>query len=407
MQLATVTVVTERLEEAKKALEKLAKKAHRYGCPDISWEIGKEVVKTHVVRDWDGEERHIKVSHTELIITGEALRYGNHEFLAHIELHEGGNLVDKAPGVEDLDHKFRDSTGFCEHCKTARRRNDVYAVRNLDNGEQLQVGRTCLRDYLGVDPAAIIHRFALFRGAMELEDEYSFGSSKAKWHQSIEGALALAAVCIRLYGWCSKSAAAYKDVNPTVYYVGLVLGLISRPSEQQKEQIREILAARTEADYELAKKTLHWVREEWKDNSDYAHNLRVIFSADVLHDERRLGLAVSAVGTYQRLHEGKAKRHDEIAAKFRSQHVGKVGERLRDLKLILRSQRVINGNDWGDVVLVKFEDESGNMFSWFTGRGTKLDDGSQVLVTGTVKRHGEYNGVLETQLSRCTVEKVN
>lgn len=400
----TIAVLTDRVPEALEALQKLARKARRYGCPDITVSVGKAHVATHTVRDWDGEERQVKLSHTDLIISGEAPKFGKHEFLARIELGEAGNVVDTAPGVEDLDERFRHSTGYCDHCHSDRRRKEVFAVRNTETGEQVQIGRSCLRDYLGIDdPAKIARRFAFWREARDLEDDYGFG--RLKWSQSLEGALALAAVCVRLFGWCSKSQAKYSDATPTAAYVWTALEDDKKLSGRDRALKERILTERSDADYALAKATIAWVREAMGGRSDYEHNLKMIFGADALYDERRLGLAVSAIAAYNRAHEQATLRTVEREAVKQSQHVGKVGERLRGMLVTLKDQRAIDSTQWGNVVLVKFVDAEGNLLSWFTSRGTGLETGTQVLLDGTVKRHSEYNGTMETQMTRCALSK--
>lgn len=403
----TIRVLAERLTEAREALEKLAKKARRYGCPDIAVTVGERATEDRWVKDWDGEERAIRVEVVELIVSGDAPRVGNHEFLARIELVEGGNLVDTRPGVTDLDKRFQHTDGYCAHCRTTRRRNEVFVVRDLDTGDQLQVGRDCLRDFLGIDnPTAVAHRFAFFRAVREFEEDVCRGS-KADWAQSLEGLLSLSAVCIRLFGWCSKGQAAHDpNVMPTSGYVWMVLEPPFRATDAERALIKRILDERTEADYETARATIRWVREELKGDGDYEHNLRVLFTADNVRDAKRLGLVVSAVAGYHRAKELELRRTKEREAAAASAHVGTVGARLRDLRVTLQLQRVIGGNEWADSVLIKFVDDQGNILTWITSKGSGLEVGEQALLTGTVKAHGEFNGVAETKLTRCALKAV-
>lgn len=404
-EVTSIAVLADRLPAAMQELKKLAKKANRYGCPDIRVSIGKTFLETRSFKDWDGETREAKTEMVELLIEGDAPRVGNHEFLARIELTPAGNLVDVRPGVTDLDARFHNSTGYCEHCNSARNRKEVFAVRDLETGRQLQIGRTCLRDYMGLDnPAHIAARFAFFREAMGLTS----GFGKADWAQSLEGLLSLTSVCIRLFGWCSRAQAQHDEsLRATSAYVYMVLNPLAFRNRADQDLIARIVEARTDGDYDTARATINWVRNEMRGNSDYEHNLKVLFSSEEVHDERRLGLVVSAVSAYHRAKELEMRKTKERAAAQKSKHVGNVKDRLRNVKATLQFQRVIGGNEWGDRILVKFVDVDGNIFTWFTGAGTGLEIGDEVLLTGTVKDHGEYNGVLETQLTRCQLTKVN
>lgn len=404
----TIRILAARLPEAMAAIEKLANKARRYGCPDITVTVGERTTEKRWSKDWDGEERSYTVEVVELLVAGDAPRIGKHEFLARVELHDGGNLVDTRPGVEDLDARFRHTDGFCDHCQSRRDRKDVFVVRDTETGAQLQIGRNCLRDFLGMDnPASIAHRFAFFSALGGFEEEFC-GRGKEEYRQSVEGVLSLSAVCIRLFGWCSKGQAQHDpNLLPTSYYVSLVLNPGFRPTKDDLALISRITNERTEADYEAARQTLNWVRNEMKADSDYCHNLKVILGSDNINDARRLGLAVSAVSAYHRATEQAIRRTKERQEAAKSEHLGAVGQRLRGLLLTLQSQRVVGGNDWGDLVLVKFADAAGNVVTWFTSKGTGLQPGEQCQLDGTVKAHSEYNGAAETQLTRCKLTPVN
>lgn len=403
-----VWVLDYRVPEALAALEKLAAKARRYGCDDVAVTVGETIKEKGHYRDWDGEERAITVYLTRLSVTGVAPRIGNHEFLARIELDEGGNLVDAVPGVEDLDRRFRDSDGTCEHCNKKRRRAEVYAVRNLDDGRQLAVGSNCLRDYLGIDdPAKIARRFALLRGIGGIDEDERGHRLKPRWNQSLEGLLILAAVCVRLFGWCSKAQAQADDrLTSTSSYVYTMLFPGTRPTKADLELMAKIEAAISDDDRETAQATIRWVRDELTGDSDYVQNLRTIFSRDDIRDEKRIGLAVSAIAGYHRAKELELRKTKDREAAAHSQHVGNEGDRLRGLKVTLEMQRVIGANDFGDRILVKFRDEAGNTLSWITGKGCGFEIGEQLILDGTVKAHKEYNGNAETNLTRCKVHEI-
>jgi hypothetical protein len=400
-----IRIPASRLEEAQKALAKIVKKAQKYGAV-ITVEVGPVVLVEETVVDWDGKKRVIHREMIDLLVTGDAPRVGNHEFLAHVELGSAGNIVDVRPGVADLDHRFRESDGYCEHCETSRVRKDVYVVRDLTTGQQLQIGRNCLRDYMGLDdPKTIAARFAFYRSMDALRDEYT-GSGSIGFSQSLEGLVSLSAVCVRLFGWCSQGQASNDEtLTPTSYYVLLALsgGKVGPAEAKLRARIQD---ERSEADYETARAVIAWVRQEMKPNSDYEHNLRVLFAGDEITNGRRVGIVVSAIAAYHRSVAKNLRITKERETAKASQFVGEIGKRIRGIKVTLQMQRVIGSSDWGDKLLVKFVDESGNLYSWFTGRGTGLEIGEQCLLTATVKDHKEYNGAFETNLTRCSIESL-
>lgn len=88
-----------------------------------------------------------------------------------------------------------------------------------------------------------------------------------------------------------------------------------------------------------------------------------------------------------------------------SQHVGEIKERLRNMNGTFVSAKCIS-NEYGSSILYTFKVD-GNIFTWFTQAGIdpEIEEGDPIILTGTVKNHTEYQGVLQTQLNRCIVKK--
>ena len=88
-----------------------------------------------------------------------------------------------------------------------------------------------------------------------------------------------------------------------------------------------------------------------------------------------------------------------------SQFVGEIGERLRDIPMQVRN---IGGFDsaYGYKWVYTFEDNDGNVYSWFTTSQQAVSVGMKCIVTGTIKAHVEYKSVFTTQLNRCVIKEV-
>lgn len=87
-----------------------------------------------------------------------------------------------------------------------------------------------------------------------------------------------------------------------------------------------------------------------------------------------------------------------------SQFVGEIGERLRDIPMQVRN---IGGFDsaYGYKWVYTFEDNDGNVYSWFTTSQQAVSVGMKCIVTGTIKAHVEYKSVFTTQLNRCVIRE--
>jgi hypothetical protein len=86
-----------------------------------------------------------------------------------------------------------------------------------------------------------------------------------------------------------------------------------------------------------------------------------------------------------------------------SAYVGEIGERLRDVPVVVRN---IGGFDsaYGYKWVYTFEDESGNRYTWFTTSQQSVSIGASLSLTGTIKAHVEYKGAETTQLTRCSLK---
>lgn len=394
----TITILEGRLEEALEALTKLAKKAQRYGTPKITWTLGG--TREEVRQDREGHKVRVLVRDITLNEL-EAPRVGDFRFIARLERTPAGTIIDSIPG-EELPERFRHSTGECEHCKTDRARAHLFVVRSPE-GELVQVGRTCLRDYMGTDtPASVAARFRFLREASEWSDEFG---GHAVFEDSALELLSVTHAAIRLWGWVPKSAPESAG-KPTAFRVAAWFWC--HPNDKAALADRDALrAAITEADRAEAQLVMDWVAGPEAGDSEYIHNLRMVLAPGVVTPKRR-GIASSAVAAYQR-HLGRlAEVQRRAAADARaaevSRHIGAVGERLKGLKVRCESARGFDGA-YGTSILYKLVDGSGNVLSWFSSGGADMDPGQEYTLDATVKAHAEYRGVAETQLTRAKVKE--
>lgn len=98
----------------------------------------------------------------------------------------------------------------------------------------------------------------------------------------------------------------------------------------------------------------------------------------------------------------KAARPVEVST---SEWIGEEKEKLFDIPVVLKSIRGMETR-FGYTQLVKFFDESGNEFNWWTTVEINAEPGDEILLTGTVKKHDEYQGNKITVLTRCKIKAV-
>jgi hypothetical protein len=395
-------------------IKKLNKRAVKLGCEPVTFTVVEEttVKRSRTFKTEDGEyTKHYRVPAKVVEVLGSAPKVEGYEFLARVERLAGGehSLFHTVPGTETkVDERFASlGPSVCEHCNKVRTRKDTYVVRELATGRQVQVGRQCLADFTGTNtPEKIAGRAAMLGLYEDLREfgEREFGRRQAETVDT-DYALRLTSSYIAAAGWVPKSACLGTSTASSVQNH---FWDDARRSEGEKEMLRfHRERAQLDAHRERAARTIRWIKDELaaKPNpSDYERNLVTLVANDVC-ERKHLGIVCSAVAAYQRSHDQKieyAKRQQDLAA---SRPVGAVGERLKKIPVKVHQVRSLEAGEWGPRTMVKFLTDGGDLLTWFASGDRDYIVGAAAVLTGTVKRHGAYGGVAETQLSRVVVEE--
>ena len=156
----TYTIPEARREDIEKLVAKYQKKAAKYNVA-LTAEYGEPYAQKVPVRKADPATGLIATVDTVLVevfdltIDGDEIRKDGYTVVAKIEHLEGGNVVNGFGA--DVKPAWRTASCNCEHCGTLRDRRLTFIVRHEDGSEK-QVGRSCLKDYCGIDPHAIGYR---------------------------------------------------------------------------------------------------------------------------------------------------------------------------------------------------------------------------------------------------------
>lgn len=128
-----------------------------------------------------------------------------------------------------------------------------------------------------------------------------------------------------------------------------------------------------------------------------------------LHDLMRLSTVPclpAVVGLFQRAGEHISRAESEALARDLSfppadapsaGHVGVVGERVRDVEVMVRRVRTLPSGD----TLVVFQDQQGRKITWFATGFHVPSEGDFGTLTGTVRRHAWFNEQADTRVNRC------
>lgn len=380
------------------AIEKLRKRAAKVGAPMPAINISPlreqtfkdELTALPEVRRW-----------YEVTIDDPApLKLAGWTFLGTLDhATEAGVIVRAVPGVE-FPASYRDAKPVCNHCGTSRIRRETFIVEHED-GTRKQVGRNCVADFLGVDPASLIARLQWNLDLFGmLDDEDMRGGASDGDGFDLEFFLAVVALCIRKHGWTSRTVARE---HPGMIATS-VAALNTIAALRNGDRKSDWYAHPEAVDCQTAAEALTWARglreaNPGRDLSDYEHNLFVV-CAGVGVRMKNTGIAASAVSSYQR-HVGRMIERARIAkVGANSTHVGTVGER-EEFDATVVSEKTFE-SDFGARALIKFIDDAGNVLIWWTSPQS-FRKGEHVHIKATIKEHSTYKETKQTVIARAVV----
>jgi hypothetical protein len=346
-------------------------------------------------------------------VTGDTPKLEGWSLIAKVEYIETERMILCVPG-EECPEEFRTRGVECDHCKSDRKRKNVFVLRH-DDGRHVQVGRTCIKDFLGgVSPEQLLSRATWNFNIAEACGEYREGGGGNYTPKAVDVVeyLNAVAICIRRLGWLSKGACQWREETSTSSSAwDLCKPDCKTPKDKQRWEnwVESSNLIHQERDEKLAADALDWaIRQPVEGVSDYLYNLGVACRAGYV-TRKTMGIVASAVSAYMRHLDREAelnqKRKDD--AKKSREWVGEVKVRQDFTGLTVQSMKYIEGR-FGTTTLVSFEDEPGNLIKWFAS--VDLDDinqGDVVDLKATVKKHDEYQGVKQTLVTRAKILKIN
>ncbi len=347
---------------------------------------------------------HIKIDGQRPIIAG-------WQFVATLQHTDGGNLLRVVPGhTEPLPERYRNSDNFCEHCRTDRQRKDVYVLRH-ENGTYKQVGRTCLKDFMGhANPYAVAELAEMLatiddmcRGA-EDDDWLGCGSGSPRYF-SIENFLTTVATVVRQDGWMSRTTARATFGGATASADTALFLLMPSLNETDRKAKAKYLG--TVEDRAQAVAAIEWARNIAVDpENDFMWNLRVMAHMEVV-DHKTSGIAAAIIRCYIVGMERELRYKKRMKEASESEFFGTPKKR-EEFTLTLRDVIACDGT-WPSM-LHRWITAEGNLAVWFQSGGSESGEfevGQTYKVKATVKDHETYKGIKQTALTRLKlVEKV-
>lgn len=414
MMTATETEITETVEaplpwvfeireenfaELAEKFEKMVKRARKCNLPapafEVIWEADEQKFKSGV----DGLGERIKIEYwvhyLYVVVAGERPTLAGWDFVATIEHAEEGNLIKSVPGAGEIPTTYRKSLPVCEHCNTARRRQETFVIRKADGSETRQIGRNCLQDFFpGLSPSEVATQLEWWYEAGELlescgDGDDFMGGGRQPSCFGIESLLQTTQACIDAFGWVSRTKA--KDAwgpKATADFVILPYLPPSRLSTQDKEDLEKIQEHYdAEKNLPMIQAALEWVRAiDPETAADFLYNLNLVCKGETVRDNR-LGLACSLLPAYRRFLEGEQEKKE--AAANPSEYVGEVGKRNLFAACHLTYMSEPYPTDFGTSTRLTFKQGS-NVLIWWSSNPDGFEVGQIYDLVATPKAHEPY-----------------
>lgn len=388
----------DRFEQLEKKITKLQKKALSYGLEPPTFEVLEEFI---ILVPRDEINSSISKSFYEVPFKKVFLKAdgiiklnGNYRLIGIIDHKE--SMVRSVP-EEEIPKQYFGVDSKCDHCNHKRYRVETFIVQN-EEGEYKQIGRSCLKDYLGIDGNHVSYVFsALYPDVREYDEDDYFGGGYGEIFWNIKELIECSVVAVNRFGWLSQSA--WNGNNMTTS--SRVKLYLDPPFFQGKyyECTEEEILIPTETEVEEAKKVMEWAKNiDDETINDFLYNLKTIASKDSVTN-RYFGMACAMFIAYKKAHdliEKKEKRANEDA---KSEHIGNVKDKMEFGEVTVEFSKIME-TQWGYSTLLKFRDAEDNILIWWASGNKQLDVGEKVNIKGTIKKHDEYNNVKQTIITR-------
>lgn len=268
----TATIPTSTIEKLEEKIRKVNAKGgtFRYRV------TGTTTIKRHI--DYEGIPKVVQVHASIVEVIGQQNNVdgSNWNFVAHIDHATSPAIVTAGNDDEQTVALYRYFEQRCDHCGHNRDRRYTYIAENVNTGNRVQVGSTCLKAYFGnVTAESLISAATFLRQIPQWFDDDEFQGTTRPYFPTMN-VLAGAAQSVFNRGF-------HKTTGVDV------------PTRVDAPFIKPI----SPEAIELAEKAAVWIKTQTTQN-DYLLNLQAAVSSEWIDYRKHGGILVSLIPAYQR-----------------------------------------------------------------------------------------------------------
>jgi hypothetical protein len=398
----TITISASRLDEAYERIAKANRRLARNGIEErFELEVGPEVIKAVGPFDPQGcitvhTQFEAKV---DISLNTPEISYGGWTFIATL-VDETGDLITRVAPGQDLGG-YAPKEAVCDHCGIVRQRNETYIVRN-EEGEIKQVGSSCIRLFLGVQPSL----WALTYDLSDLADDNDRDGGYVRTERIYQVRTLIAVAHV-----ITEGGRGYRNRN---HFDGSTAGEVQSflhpsfsflsPTEAAELRAKNAaIAAGVEALPASEVDAVIAAVNDLDEVTDYGRNMRILVGKEFV-GAKSFGYVVSAVAVYAKATGAAAERAAKaLAAPKATGYVAPVGAKLKGIQAVVTMVKPLAENQWGGTpyLVTLTAKETGQTIKWFASSRPSVNELDEVTFAGgTVKAHDTFRGEDQTMVTR-------
>lgn len=327
---------------------------------------------------------------------------GNHKYVGKISHEDGMTSISEVPGFT-INPTFR-TRHHCDHCNKVRNRNSYFVFTHEERGE-LQVGSSCLKDFIGHNPQ---HLLGWLDGLAELHlldnvgpsDENEGGGLRTAFGYEFNLTLATIVNQIRTRGFRSaKMVAEIEASNPLRTVTTTAEEVNGRLFDHYRRDEYRVACTPTEENYSEAAEFLTWAAARTGDVSTFWFNVVQQLENNAVFLPKKVSYVAAAVQMWIRENEAAKVRGETKVSEF----VGAVGEKIEASITVTRIN--LFDTQFGTSRMIIGTTEAGAVLVWTTTSASVRDVevGQTLKLSGAVKNHAVFRDIKQTVLTRCKV----
>lgn len=376
-----------KFEAFQEKINKLNRKAKKLNIPETEYTITNTFEK-----EFKEGPRKFKIKFNSITIIPHNIKYGNYTFLGTIDrTQENGLFINPVPG-QTIPEKYHNSPNHCDHCNQNRYRTETFIFQ--DNETTKQVGRTCLKEFFGIDPIKEIELLqSIYTFTNEYNESYD-GYSRYDEYFDISYILSIALAHSKDFGFVSSKMAQESDEKTSTK--SEVISILFPGKHPDIQAFSKEYLNKAQSYTEQANTIITWAKETFINNTEFEHNIRNIINSNSV-SIKYFGYLLSLIPLHYKATENQNQKQN-----INNNYYGNEKDKIQ-FEMECRSVYQMQSY-YGTTTIITFINNEGYIFVWYaSGEHNEFEKGNKYNIKATIKTHKEYKGTKQTVITRAKI----